>query len=504
MMVQDQEEIDEAVNEEMDDSLERVATTATSLDAEQERGNIFKNQSKATPNEPGSQGTSSGGGLRCQETMRDTVAQSRSERVSKISNDLLLAGVNTPRSGEDSLKLNELMELCTKLQQRVLDLEATKTTQAMEIDSLKKRIKKLERRKRSRTHVLKRLYKGASSSSEVMPLTFQPYSTKERPGLGIMKHTKTETQDSFNKSVSGTITVSEIKQTTSSVPTKVKYIEQELKLNELTKLVQMLTDEKVNSNQMTQESSKIQKTESSKSVDASRMSQDSKPKVHNTGSSKSLRPKPIQKTQLKCELYHYNNHLTYDCYRILYCIICKREDHQTLDHEMYIASFNRSKNYKAQPYQNYPECEICGSYDHSTSGHNRNIHIRGGVLAESSQSNESLIRVKCNTCGSIVHSTFDHNEFDHFKRGYSSISNAFRVYNTRRQQIKVTYHVTFDESMEAIRFTNTSVDEIGIDDSSIYPTDESLYKDDTSRQYQVDYDISYYVIPHGRSLTELT
>nr|GEX40306.1 hypothetical protein [Tanacetum cinerariifolium] len=54
----------EAVNEEMYDSLERVATTTTSLDAEQDRGNIFKTQSKATPNEPGSHGTSSDGGPR--------------------------------------------------------------------------------------------------------------------------------------------------------------------------------------------------------------------------------------------------------------------------------------------------------------------------------------------------------------------------------------------------------------------------------------------------------
>nr|GEV15374.1 hypothetical protein [Tanacetum cinerariifolium] len=74
---------DEAVNEEMDDSLERAATTATSLDAEQDRGNIFKTQSKATHNEPGSQGTSSGGGLRCQETMRDVVAQTRVKKLEK-------------------------------------------------------------------------------------------------------------------------------------------------------------------------------------------------------------------------------------------------------------------------------------------------------------------------------------------------------------------------------------------------------------------------------------
>nr|GEV64845.1 retrovirus-related Pol polyprotein from transposon TNT 1-94 [Tanacetum cinerariifolium] len=88
--------------------------------------------------------------------------------------------------------------------------------------------------------------------------------------------------------------------------------------------------------------------------------------------------------------------------------------------------------------------------------------------------------------------------------GYSSVSKDFRIYNTRRQQIKKTYHVTFDESMKAIRFTNTLVDKIGIYDSSRYPPDEFLYEDDPSRQYQVDFDILYYVIPHGRSLTELT
>ncbi|GJU84619.1 hypothetical protein Tco_1292165 [Tanacetum coccineum] len=63
-------------------------------------------------------------------------------------------------------------------------------------------------------------------------------------------------------------------------------------------------------------------TESSKSVDSSKGSQDSKPKVHNAGSSK-----------------------------ILYDMICKREDHRTSDHEMYTACLKKSKNYKAQLYQ---------------------------------------------------------------------------------------------------------------------------------------------------------
>ncbi|GKE25060.1 retrovirus-related pol polyprotein from transposon TNT 1-94, partial [Tanacetum coccineum] len=56
------------------------------------------------------------------------------------------------------------------------------------------------------------------------------------------------------------------------------------------------------------------------------------------------------------------------------------------------------------------------SYDHSTSGHNNVILVRGGVLAESSQSRESSIDVSCPTYGSNVHSTTDHNDFEHFKR----------------------------------------------------------------------------------------
>ncbi|GKB17250.1 retrovirus-related pol polyprotein from transposon TNT 1-94 [Tanacetum coccineum] len=176
--------VDEAVNEEMDDSLERVATTAISLDAEQYRGNINKTQSKATLNEPSSLGTSLGSGPRRQYTMGDTIARTRFENVSKTSNDSLLTGVNTPRSDEDSLKLKELMEFCTKLQQRVLDLENTKTAQAQEIKSLKLRVKKLAKKGGSRTHNLKRLYKVGLSrrveSSDEEGLGEEDASKQER------------------------------------------------------------------------------------------------------------------------------------------------------------------------------------------------------------------------------------------------------------------------------------------------------------------------------------
>ncbi|GJZ54636.1 hypothetical protein Tco_0609521 [Tanacetum coccineum] len=154
---------DEVINEEMDDSLVRATTTASSLEAKQDSGNINNTRSKATLNEPSSPRTSSGSGPRCQETIGDTITQTRFENVSKLSNDPLLARGNTLQSGEDRLKLKELMELCINLQQRVLDLETTKTTQATEIASLKRRVKKLERRNKSRTHRIKRPYRVGSS-----------------------------------------------------------------------------------------------------------------------------------------------------------------------------------------------------------------------------------------------------------------------------------------------------------------------------------------------------
>ncbi|GJU42171.1 putative ribonuclease H-like domain-containing protein [Tanacetum coccineum] len=54
-----------------------------------------------------------------------------------------------PPSGEDRMQLAELMSLCTNLQEKVLDLEKAKATQAKEITSLKKRVKQLEKKRES-------------------------------------------------------------------------------------------------------------------------------------------------------------------------------------------------------------------------------------------------------------------------------------------------------------------------------------------------------------------
>ncbi|PWA72457.1 Integrase, catalytic region, Zinc finger, CCHC-type, Peptidase aspartic, catalytic [Artemisia annua] len=92
---------------------------------------------------------------------------------------------------------------------------------------------------------------------------------------------------------------------------------------------------------------------------------------------------------------------------------------------------------------------------------------------------------------------FDAKADDGYFLGYSLVSKAFRVFNTRRQQTEETYHITFDESTEAIQFSNTSEEEIGIDDSSRYPPDEYHPENSPSTQYQVDADFSYYIIPHN-------
>ncbi|GJZ82593.1 hypothetical protein Tco_0647766 [Tanacetum coccineum] len=120
-----------------------------------------------------------GGSPRRQDTMRGAPAQTRSERVLEKPNEPPLSEGNTSGSGEDriehqfeltanvpitphdsplpegytpgsdkgSLKLQELMTMCTKLSKQVLDLEKEKDVQVVEILRLKKIAKRLERQK---------------------------------------------------------------------------------------------------------------------------------------------------------------------------------------------------------------------------------------------------------------------------------------------------------------------------------------------------------------------
>nr|GEU73287.1 hypothetical protein [Tanacetum cinerariifolium] len=98
-------------------------------------------------------------------------SKGRKQRFLKMSHQLrniyLHLSYDPLPSGEDRLQLNELMEICTKLSDRVLSLEQIKTNQAAKIEKLKKRVKKLEAKKKKRNQGLKRLYKvGLSTRGE--------------------------------------------------------------------------------------------------------------------------------------------------------------------------------------------------------------------------------------------------------------------------------------------------------------------------------------------------
>nr|GEY23756.1 hypothetical protein [Tanacetum cinerariifolium] len=101
-----------------------------------------------------------------QEEIKPKRKQRQAAKVHSPSSEILVEkSVSTPSndpllSGDDSIQLNELMIFCTNLQQQVFDLEEANIAQAKEIAKLKKRVKKLEKRRKSRPAGLRRLKKG--------------------------------------------------------------------------------------------------------------------------------------------------------------------------------------------------------------------------------------------------------------------------------------------------------------------------------------------------------
>ncbi|GJW49966.1 putative ribonuclease H-like domain-containing protein [Tanacetum coccineum] len=198
----------ETIIKEWEDRMERSATTASSLEAKQDSGNINRTKSIATLNESFPQGTDSSSGPRyaltvnptiyticieqfwatakvntvngeCQiqalvdkkrviiteKSVRSDLMLEDAEGTECLPNDVIFerltlmgrkqrkdSGPTKPipdeatneehvstlsydlsQSGEDRLQLTELMSLCTSLQEKVLDLEEAKTSQAKEI-----------------------------------------------------------------------------------------------------------------------------------------------------------------------------------------------------------------------------------------------------------------------------------------------------------------------------------------------------------------------------------
>ncbi|GJW49830.1 retrovirus-related pol polyprotein from transposon TNT 1-94 [Tanacetum coccineum] len=121
---------------------------------------------------------------------------------------------------------------------------------------------------------------------------------------------------------------------------------------------------------------------------------------------------------------------------------CKRTHHRTCDHADFMSSMDINQYHTSQsdsssrsrpsrpamPFTSYihcgyndhqsddcvyyPICEICGSYDHDTHGHNSIISLRRGIKPR----NPQHIINNYETFGSNVHTTFDHNDIEWFRK----------------------------------------------------------------------------------------
>ncbi|GJZ59887.1 hypothetical protein Tco_0615703 [Tanacetum coccineum] len=93
---------------------------------------------------------------------------------------------------------------------------------------------------------------------------------------------------------------------------------------------------------------------------------------------------------------------------------------------------------------------------------------------------------------------FDEKADDGYFLRYSLVSKALRVFNTRRQQTEETYHITFDESTNAIKFTKPSDDNITIAESERYLPNEYLHPYESSQRYQVNSNVVSFIDPYER------
>ncbi|GKA77786.1 hypothetical protein Tco_0784323 [Tanacetum coccineum] len=329
----------------------------------------------------------------------------------------------------------------------------------------------------------------AFPSSEVMTLTYQDYCPRERSGLGTMKHIKPETQEYSNKNVSRPVTVPNPKPVTSSVPTEVKKDDQESKINELTKLI---------------------------------LKSKAKPYPPWTP-------------------YGFNDYHPDDCRNYLECKIYGSYDHFTSEHNRVIQVIGGVLAESSQSSESsiYVSGTTFGSSVHSTSDHNDFEHFKRDEKLQATKAKEPT-KNGCSRCmisvKSYLHKYVEQPspkvafvnglkynlisisqlcdakyiiQFDNKQGTIFNANKEITLISLRRNEVYVldTSSLTpngacFLPKLQK-RFTNTSVDKIRIDDSSRYPPDEYLHEDDPSRQYQSNSDISYYIIPHGHSLTKL-
>ncbi|GJX25633.1 retrovirus-related pol polyprotein from transposon TNT 1-94, partial [Tanacetum coccineum] len=98
-------------------------------------------------------------------------------------------------------------------------------------------------------------------------------------------------------------------------------------------------------------------------------------------------------------------------------------------------------DHQSDDYVNYPTCEICGSYDHDTKGHNRIISLRRGIKPR----NPPQVTKSCETCGSNVHTTTYHNDIDWFRRGEALQAKKAESSNATRSKTPTKRSINYEK-----------------------------------------------------------
>ncbi|GKD33036.1 hypothetical protein Tco_1248545, partial [Tanacetum coccineum] len=115
------------------------------------------------------------------------------------------------------------------------------------------------------------------------------------------------------------------------------------------------------------------------------------------------------------ELCGRNNHLSENCYKVLFYKKCERTDHRTYDHAEYMDISLRSGIKPRNPQQVTKSYETCGSTVHTITNHNDIEWCRRGEAlqakkaeafqskkTESSNANKSKTPTKRQWTGSVV------------------------------------------------------------------------------------------------------
>nr|GEX05320.1 retrovirus-related Pol polyprotein from transposon TNT 1-94 [Tanacetum cinerariifolium] len=259
-------------------------------------------------------------------------------------------------------------------------------------------------------------------------------------------------------------------------------------------------------------------------------------------SSRSKIPRPSKCFFPPCKHYGYIDHLSNECLYYLICGLCGSYDHDLNGHNR-IISLEREINLR-NPQHTFKRGEVCGSSTHTTTDHYDIEWFKRGetfqakktealksTKDESSNTNRSKTPTKSrcsrhmtgvksylhkymeqprpkvvfgddSTCttegyGSIkCNGKCDEKANDGYLLGYSLVSKAFRVFNTRRQQTKETYHITFNEIHDAIKFSKPSIDNINIAENKRYLPDEYLHPYEPSQRHQTNSNDMSFIEPY--------